>query len=38
VPLLIDDGHLISLMPHRQGQFVTAVREFLPPSQPPATD
>jgi hypothetical protein len=35
---LIDGGHLISLLPHRQDQFVAAVREFLPPSQPPAMD
>jgi pimeloyl-ACP methyl ester carboxylesterase len=34
----VNGGHLISLMPHRHDQFVTAVREFLPPSRPSATD
>ena len=28
---LLDGGHLISLLPHRQGRFLAAVREFLPP-------
>jgi 3-oxoadipate enol-lactonase len=28
---LLDGGHLVSLLPHRQGKFVAAVREFLPP-------
>lgn len=30
---LLDGGHLISVMPHRQGQFVSAVRAFLPAGQ-----
>ena len=29
-------GHLISLLPQRQRQFVAAVLAFLPPSKPPA--
>jgi pimeloyl-ACP methyl ester carboxylesterase len=33
---LLNGGHLISLMPHRQDQFLAAVRDFLPPSKPPA--
>jgi pimeloyl-ACP methyl ester carboxylesterase len=28
-------GHLVSLLPHRQRQFVAAVLGFLPPSKPP---
>jgi hypothetical protein len=30
---LLSGGHLISLMPHRQAQFVATVREFLPPGR-----
>jgi 3-oxoadipate enol-lactonase len=33
---LLDGGHLISVMPHRQQQFVAAVLSFLPPSKPPS--
>jgi len=29
-------GHLISLLPHRQQQFVATVLGFLPPSKPPS--
>jgi pimeloyl-ACP methyl ester carboxylesterase len=32
---LLGGGHLISLLPHRQQQFVAAVLRFLPPSKPP---
>jgi pimeloyl-ACP methyl ester carboxylesterase len=32
---LLGGGHLISLLPHRQRQFVATVLGFLPPSKPP---
>jgi len=32
---LLNGGHLISVMPHRQQQFIAAVLGFLPPSRPP---
>ena len=32
---LLRGGHLISLLPHRQQQFVATVLGFLPPSKPP---
>ena len=32
---LLNGGHLISLLPHRQEQFVATVLGFLPPSKPP---
>ncbi len=32
---LLDGGHLVSLLPHRQQQFVATVLGFLPPSKPP---
>lgn len=32
---LLNGGHLISLLPHRQRQFVATVLGFLPPSKPP---
>ena len=31
---LLNGGHLISLMPHRQDQFLAAVRDFLSPARP----
>jgi pimeloyl-ACP methyl ester carboxylesterase len=34
--VLISGGHLIALLPHRQGKVVAAVRGFLPPARPPA--
>jgi len=33
---LLHGGHLISLLPHRQQQFVATVLGFLPPSKPPS--
>jgi 3-oxoadipate enol-lactonase len=33
---LLNGGHLISLLPHRQRQFVATVLGFLPPSKPPS--
>jgi 3-oxoadipate enol-lactonase len=33
---LLNGGHLISLLPHRQQQFVATVLGFLPPSKPPS--
>jgi pimeloyl-ACP methyl ester carboxylesterase len=32
---LLNGGHLISVLPHRQQQFITMVLGFLPPSKPP---
>jgi 3-oxoadipate enol-lactonase len=32
---LLGGGHRISLLPHRQRQFLAAVLAFLPPSKPP---
>lgn len=32
---LLGGGHLISLLPHRQQQFIATVLGFLPPSKPP---
>jgi len=32
---LLNGGHLISVMPHRQRQFVATVLGFLQPSKPP---
>ncbi len=32
---LLRGGHIISLLPHRQQQFVATVLSFLPPSKPP---
>ena len=32
---LLGGGHLISMLPHRQRQFVATVLGFLPPSKPP---
>jgi len=34
--VLLNGGHLIALLPHRQGKFVAAVRDFLPPRAPSA--
>jgi len=33
---LLGGGHLISLPPHRQQQYLATVLAFLPPSKPPA--
>jgi 3-oxoadipate enol-lactonase len=33
---LLNGGHLISLLPHRQQQYVATVLGFLPPSKPPS--
>jgi hypothetical protein len=33
---LLSGGHLISVLPHRQQQFIATVLGFLPPGKPPS--